>query len=174
MKKKSKLNSWVLGGWSLWDASQGETPSDFKATQMFFNIHLVSYFIDEDTVMFLWSFNSEKNKPKTSFILLLNLQPQFLSRTREAVAVQGTCWWKIKENVYVMRCCQYWMWSDRITLHHLSVCESAHWFLRLLLAVFWRSSVRQGPVLMAAASIPHMTDECCPLRLYVSHRRAQT
>lgn len=38
-------------------------------------------------------------------MLLLNLQHQFPSRTRGAVVVLRSYWWKIKDNVYVMRFC---------------------------------------------------------------------
>lgn len=150
---------------------------------MFFNIHLVSYFIDEDAGMFLLRCNavlilSKKKERKTSCLLLLtsckNLQHQFQCRNREVVLAHRSYWWKIKENVYVMRFCRYWMWSDGITRRDPTACGPDQWFLRLLLAVFWRSSVCHGPVLMTAASIPHMTDECCPLPLCVSHGGALT
>lgn len=96
----------------VYEMPHREAPSVFKATKMFFNIHLVSYLIDEDAAMFLSRSVAVPillKKKKTSFILLLNLQHRPLSRTREAVAVRETYWWKIKESVYVMRFCQYWM-----------------------------------------------------------------
>lgn len=57
-----------------------ETPSVFQATKMLLNIHFVSYFIDEDAVMFLWHCNAVlilgKKKRKTSCLMVLNVSQE--------------------------------------------------------------------------------------------------
>lgn len=141
-----------------------ETPSVFKATKMFFHIHLVSYFVDEDTVTFLRRCHAVLIQQKTNKLPSALKSPASVSEQSQRSS--GTAGERVVENQRECLCDVRLSILDVIWPQHLNTRGPPD---HLPLAALWRSSVCHGPLLAAAALIPHMMDECCPLRLCVSY-----